>query len=175
MSKTSLDFIDLGIKDETSKELESLQRSLRLLAETEDIVTHVLEELQVQGEKIDRINENLATIEQKQRESTKLLLYFLQDPLVTNTNQRATTQAPVTYTSVVEQQNKNMVWGSPTSTTYIARSESADSDIKSPRALDSELLLQKLNQALSGVSVKANHIHNTLTAQNEKLDIMNTI
>jgi len=185
MSKRSLQSIQSEIKDETSKSVESLQRSLRLLAETEDIGTYVLEELQVQGEKMDRIDQNLTTIEQKQQESGKLLIYLsgiwsrmttsFQDPLLIrqlqNTNQRAITQSTVTYAPVVQvpQQNKNMVWTSPTSMLPTSATHEQDKDY-----INSELLLQQLNRALSGLTDKANHIHETLIAQNEKLDIMNS-
>lgn len=177
MSKAPMQSVQSEIKVETSKSVESLQRSLRLLAETEDIGTYVLEELHIQGEKMDKINENLTTIERKQQESSKLLTYLtgiwsrmtsrFQDPLLveqpTDMDQKVTMQSPIK----VSQQNTNRVWGSPISILPSSATPKQHQDY-----IDSELMIEKLDQALSGLTTKANQIHETLVTQNEKLDIM---
>lgn len=165
------------LKDETGETVKSLQRSLQLLTEIEDMERHIHEKLHIQGEQLDKINEDVTIIEQKQQESSILLTYMsgiwnlitagFQDVLLTQPsyeqNQRPVKQAPVTN---VSQQQKNKV----PSPSVLLLSSSAE---QHKAYVDSESLLEQISQSLSGLNIKANDIHETLVIHNEKLDTMN--
>ena len=135
-----------------SESQNSIQRSLKLLEETKEIANNVIHNLEIQGEKLDKINDDLIIIEQKQKQSDRLLIYLsglwsrittrFQDPLLVQTPDNNHVQK--SNNSHVQQTNN-----------------------------ESDTLLSDLNKSLTELNTQARHMNQTLHTQNDTIEKIN--